>query len=238
MRRTILTGAFLAILFSGCIREREVILPHTYDIFPVSEGHTRIMYVADTTFSTAGINEPVVDQFYRQLVIGDTTQDLNGRLLSRVETYRSPISLGTDFDFTFDRLWAQYVAPRSETFYFAETIAENQRTLALRFPVYPGLVWDGNQFNNADEQDFTYQNVDTTVTVGGATFENCVMVLRDFRQNFISDIYSYEIYAPNVGLIKKYDRILIFDQSTGGSGTGFNSAASSIHYEEIVSWTN
>lgn len=236
MRIHILLIIACSLLEISCVREREEILPHTYEIFPNQQGSSRIMFVADTTFNTAGINDPVVDRYFRQEVLGDTSVDLTGRLLTRVETYRSPLSLGENYDFQFDRLWAQYLSPSDETYYFAERIVENTRTLVLRFPVFPGISWDGNQFNTVDEQIFTYQNVDTTVTVRGNTFVNCVMVLRELRQNFISDIYSYEIYAPNIGLIKKYDRRLIFDKPGVNGTTEFNPASSSVYYEEIVSW--
>ncbi|MCI4668724.1 MAG: hypothetical protein MRZ79_11360 [Bacteroidia bacterium] len=218
------------LLFMACNRSQSIIPEHTYRIFPNEKGKFRIMYVEDTTFTTDGINFPIVDKFFKKEEIGDTTTDLRGRTVVRVESYTSPEEFGTEYQFTPSQVFTQFVEPLDGTSYFAERIEDNNRTMVLRFPVFTSVVWNGNLFNNLDDQLFTYQSIDTTVSIRGKSYEQCVMVLRERREG-IFNIYSYEIYAPDIGLIKKYDRRLIFNS---GGGDPFNDSESMIHYEEIV----
>lgn len=188
------------------------------------------MYVEDTTFTTDGPNFPIVNKFYKKEQLGDTTLDLRGRTVTKVETYTSPEDFGTEYQFSPGQVFTQYIEPRESGSYFAERIEDNDRVLTLKFPVFTSVVWNGNLYNDLDDQLFTYQSIDTTVSIRGKTYENCVMVLRENREG-IFNIYSYEIYAPDIGLIQKYDRRLIFNSP----GTNpFNDSESMIHYEEIV----
>ncbi|MEO0898308.1 MAG: hypothetical protein AAFY71_17985 [Bacteroidota bacterium] len=231
-RIVFILAIILSVGFWGCDRTQDLIPEHTYRIFPNETGKFRIMYVEDTTFTTQGIDFPVVDQFYKKEEIGDTVIDLTGRAVKELQVFRSENEFGTEYRFQQDRVWTQFILPQDGATYFAERIEENDRTLVLKFPVFTGVVWNGNLYNDLDDQQFTYQSIDTTVTVRGRTFDQCVMVLREQRDG-IFNIYSYEIYAPDVGLIKKYARRLIFNS---GGADPFNDSESMIHYEEIVEY--
>lgn len=220
----------LIFAFLSCNRSQSIIPEHTLRIFPNEKGKFRIMYVEDTTFTTDGPNFPVASKFFKREELGDTTTDLRGRTVRRIETYTSPEEFGTDYQFTPSQVFTQFFNPQENGSYFAERTEDNDRVLVLRFPVFTSVIWNGNLYNDLDDQLFTYQSIDTTVSVRGNTYENCVMVLRENREG-IFNIFSYEIYAPDIGLIKKYDRRLIFN--SGGSNP-FNDSESMIHYEEIV----
>ncbi len=230
LKQYILPIIALVLFGLGCNRTQDIIPEHTYRLFPNEAGKFRIMYVEDTTFTTDGLDAPVVDRYFRRELLSDTTTDLRGRVLRTIETSRSEEEFGTEYRFQPGPVYAQYIEPVEGQTYFAERLANNQRVLVLQFPVFPGVTWNGNLFNNMDDQRFTYQSIDTTVIVRGKTYEQCVMVLREEREG-IFNIFSYEIYAPDIGLIKKYDRRLIFN--SGGS-SAFNDSESRIRSEEIV----
>jgi hypothetical protein len=222
-------------LWGGCDRDQAYILPSTLDIFPHEAGHTRVMYVEDTTYNTAGLDVPIVSVFVQRESLGGLETDLRGR---EVRIVNVEVSTDSGRQFQPDRTWTQYFEPQAEGTYYAERIEQNQRVLVLKFPVYPGVAWNGNLYNNAGVKEFYYQNIDSTVTVNGQSFENCVVVMRDNEQTLISDRLAYDIYAPGVGLIERYDRNLIFDQNGNTPEETFNPSASYSRREVLIDWAD
>jgi hypothetical protein len=190
----------------SCNRTKEVIAPHTELIFPMEEGKSRILLVADTSFTTAGRNAPEVERYYKRERLGGEEVDLLGRPVRRLEVEVSPFDRGIDYAFQPFRLWTHYLEPQASGTYFAERVEENQRTLLLQFPVFPGVSWNGNLFNNERDLTFTYLTIDSTVTLQGQTYENCVVVEHENDSSAIRIAQVYEIYAPNIGRIKRVSR--------------------------------
>ena len=229
---TLLLSAFVS---GNCNRVREGILPHTELIFPIESGKYRISLVTDTTYTTAGLNAPQVERYYKKEETGEIEQDLDGRNLHKIHVFESEFDLGQNYDFNQTRVWAQYKPDNPVGDYFAERIEENRRILILKFPVYPDISWNANLYNSLGNQsaynEYYYQEVDTTVVVQGKTYEHCVMVVHENTDGFIRKSFAYEIYAPEVGLIKKYRNTLVMD---GPPGKEFNPDESRIYLEELV----
>lgn len=218
-----------------CTQIKEVILPHTELIYPTETGKFRITLVQDTSYTSAGKNDPVVDWYYKKETIQETETDLLGRELKKVLAETSPYERGTDFLFEAFRVLSIYKPQDPGPDYFAERTEENDRVLLLKFPVHTTVAWNGNLYNDLGQDNntntFYYEEVDTTVTVLGKTYENCVMVVHEKTDGVIRKAFSYEIYAPNIGLIKKYINIEVNDRA----GTDpFNSEESMIYLEEII----
>ncbi len=221
-------GGILAVSMWACDGQADLILPHTWDIFPIEEGAQRVTAVVDTTYNTSG---PEEERYFKRETISNEEIDLAGRTIRRLLVDRSDWALGAAYEWKQDRVWSIHKPDSVNGSYFVERNEENKKVLILKFPVYPGIDWNGNLYNQERPQVFRYRRVDTTVTVAAGTFDNCVMVLqRDERGSFIRDAYAYEIYAPGVGLIKKYSRNKVFDGPNGE----FNSAESRVYQEELV----
>ncbi|MDP5169055.1 MAG: hypothetical protein NWR72_02330 [Bacteroidia bacterium] len=220
--------ACAVLVLTGCEATLDPVAPHTWDIFPIVEGASRITLRIDSTYNTSGGLE---DRYYKQETVGNTETDLAGRTIHRLLVDRSDVSNGAEYQWERDRVWALYAPDSVNGDYYVERIEENQKVRILKFPVLQGVSWNGNLLNQNKEQIFEYGNVDTTVTVLAGTFENCVMVVnKDERASFIQDTYAYEIYAPGIGLIKKYDRTKFYDKP----GNGFNESVSYVIQEELV----
>lgn len=222
-----------ALLFLQCERVKENIPAHTELIFPLESGKYRISVVYDTTFTTAGINDPTTDAYYKRESNGAKEEDLLGRQITLLQVEQSDLSNGQNYDFIPTRVWSQYKPTDSEASYFAERTEENQRILVLKFPVFTNISWNGNQFNTLGEKEFYYSNIDTTVTVQGNTFENCVVVVQENVDGLIRKSLVYEVYAPGVGLIKKYINTIVND---GPPNKPFNPDDSRIYLEELVEY--
>jgi len=220
-----------SVSFLQCERVKENIPPHTELIFPLESGKYRISVVYDTTFTTAGINAPSTDAYYKRESNGKKEEDLLGRAITLLQVEKSDFSLGQNYDFIPTRVWSQYKPTEPEGSYFVERIEENQRFLILKFPVFTNISWNGNQFNTLGTEEFYYSNIDTTVSVQGKTYENCVVVIQENVDGLIRKSLKYEIYAPEVGLIKKYINTIVND---GAPGEEFNPDESRIYLEEII----
>ncbi|MEO1450186.1 MAG: hypothetical protein AAFV07_11700 [Bacteroidota bacterium] len=221
--------SLLALL--ACNRVKEVILPHTELIFPQDSGKTRTYYVIDSSFNTAGRTQPIVDAYTKKEVLGNTEEDLLGRSVQVIDMYRGPWPTDPDEDFIYSHRATQYIDPVENSDYFAERREDNIRVQVLKFPVFEDISWNGNLFNNLGAKPFRYLAVDSTVSIQGKTYENCVVVInQEFTESIIDTAYAYEIYAPEIGLIKKFNRRLLWD----GPNRNFNPDKSRITIEEIL----
>ncbi|MFK7922763.1 MAG: hypothetical protein AB8H47_12440 [Bacteroidia bacterium] len=220
-----------ALVLLHCNQDKQIVSPHTLTIFPLEQAQYRITYVRDTSFTTAGRDKGIGDVYFKKELIGAEEEDLLGRPISAVQVFRSDSFLYPTYDFKPSRVYSQYLEPQEAGDYYAERIEENQRFIALQFPVFEGVSWNGNLYNNLGPETYRYQTIDTTVVIRGKTYENCVMVVqRPYSKNFISEEYAYEIYAPGIGLVKKYIYVIVKDLS---GLDPFNPDESRVYIEEI-----
>ncbi|MBX3102340.1 MAG: hypothetical protein KF690_07530 [Bacteroidetes bacterium] len=208
---------FLALVWGACTRELKYDRPGP-EYFPLQEGLWRVYQVIDTSFTaTTTTTNPYgltldLKPHYRMEKQGSQELDQMGRTLTRLETYRTPDTSAANYweHLVFDELWTLH---RNNE--FAERIEANIRYQVMAFPIRVNRRWDGNAYNtrNAgpDQQLYTYVNTDTTVTVHGRTYTRCVFIRQRKSNTLLFDVDTYEIYAPGVGLIKRYDRSIIYD---------------------------
>lgn len=200
------------------------------EYFPLTEGKQRTYLVIDTTFMlvTETTSDSSSRTYYLQETAGGTETDLLGRTLRQIDRDTSIAVAGP---FAFQDRWRAYVDDA-----FAEEIEGNRRVIVLASPIEKGYNWNGNAYNNLGEERFTYLNTDTTVTVNGQTFMNCVFIEQRLEKGSLTqDIYTYEIYAPGIGKIVRFDRQRIYDLPPGG-GVVLNAERSYTRYEAIVSY--
>lgn len=212
------------LLLTHCNREKDLVLPHTWRVFPMDSGQQAIFYVIDTTYNTSGA---VADKYFRKNTLAGIETDLLNRKLRRVETLRSPDSVGNAYVWEPYRVWNQYKSDQ-----YAESTQENVRKIVLQFPVYPNVSWNGNLYNDLGSQVFKYISVDSTLTVGNRTYEHCVVVQRGETQKGPLTVFqSYAAYAPDLGLVMQYELKKVYDKPTADR---FNADKSYVHYEYRV----
>lgn len=214
----------------SCNRTRPYIIPTTWQVFPTDSGKYRIYEAWDTTFTNTGTKEGF--HYFRKDVIGEQV-DFESRLLTKVYSYKTADAQSMD-NFELDRVYMIF----KDSTRFAEVIRENVRELVLRYPIYAdsNYVWDPYLYANTAEGHilrYRYQNVDTTVTVNGKTFEHCVFVMESDKSDLLSNIkkrLAYTVYAPGVGKILRY--YMQIDRS--GQNLQINTEKSAIHIEKLV----
>jgi hypothetical protein len=129
--------------------------------------------------------------------IGDTIIDNSGRIARKFYRYK------------YDELFQEYKVKDLWTTivdqYRAELVEENQRSIKLVFAPTLQKEWDINAFNSYQPLNAYYENIHKSVTIGNLKFDSTVTVIQEqIEPNLIEYRRKIEIYAKNVGLIKKY----------------------------------
>lgn len=106
----------------------------------------------------------------------------------------------------------------------------------LRFPVQLGSPWNGNRFNNRGKDDYEITEQSVARDVNGVEFNDCIQVEQEFNDDIIvfQDI-RYEVYARNVGMIKK--EVVQLNYCTADQCLGQQRIESGMLYkQELVSY--
>lgn len=170
-----------------------------YNYYPTAIGTYRIYNVTEITHFDGTSANAVHDTIQYQLreVLESEFTDGEGRTSIRLE--RSVRDSANAPWLISDIWWAHRGAGR------LEQVEENEKFIKLVFRLDKGDVWDGNAENGRSRQDYETLDVDVPYTLNGAVFDSTVTILQnDFRDGVLFHEYEYEIYARNVGMIKKY----------------------------------
>lgn len=197
------------------------------ELLSLTPGSRTYSRVVDSTFTTQG---PQVDRYIKQSLVGALSEDLTGREGRLVEVFRAEEGLGVGGPFHPFRTEWWWVPSDSSGIQFVERVIDNRRRRILRLPIVSGARWNGNALNIDEFELYRYEQVDTAVEVGGRRFEHCVVVREKEEQTGISFKDAYAVYAPGIGIIKKYDKTWITDGPNGE----FNPDRSRVYLEEWV----
>jgi len=220
---------------AGC--ERTLAPPISGELYyPLRDSAERVYRVEDTTYTVSGA---VVNRYRKREYTLGTVTDLTGRPLSRLEIYRAPLDVGP---FTFRELWTQFRSSER-----AERTEGNTRYVVMNFPLRRGKTWDVNLFNNnavGSDDDRLWAravvgNMDTTVVLNGTRYTRCIFIRHRKDKSDSRDIYTYEIYAPGIGKIERYDRYMVYDivPRPGGGVNFVLNTNSYIYREQLLSHT-
>lgn len=143
-------------------------------------------------------------------IIESTFIDNQGRPSLRIERYwRTSDTL----PWVIKDVW---YATRTTT--QAEKIEEDIRYLKMVFQVNSEKKWNGNVYNTLDAIECEYEDIHEPLSVGALNFDSTVRVNQRNNYNFIEEDEAYEVYAMNIGMIKKLDKYFYI---TYVSGTPF-----------------
>lgn len=97
----------------------------------------------------------------------------------------------------------------------AEEFLNNERVVSFVFPPEKDKTWNGNAYNNLGEKEYRFTDVDVPQTINQNTFDSTATVLQFEDINLIREDFSQEVYAKNVGLVRKEIRAIDKNISTG-----------------------
>ena len=85
-----------------------------------------------------------------------------------------------------------------------ELVEENIRRVVLRFPVKTATIWDPNQFNFLPSLQAYYEYIHKPFSFGAIQSDSTVHVISAKELTLVSYQNQYEVYAKQIGLVKKY----------------------------------
>ncbi len=115
----------------------------------------------------------------------------------------------------------QKVISRSLKELRAEEFIDNRRYVRLTFPPEKYKSWNGNTYNNQDQQEYYFKAVDIPLSINNLNFDSTAVVVQMEEENLIREDYSEEVYAKHAGLVKKTVTALDKDISSGRIIRGF-----------------
>jgi len=102
----------------------------------------------------------------------------------------------------------------------AELIEENQRVVKLVFAPTLSKEWDVNAYNTMNEMNAYYADVHIDTTINGVAFDSIIVVDQDRFNSLIDTVRLFEVYAKNVGLIRKFEKNNQYNFSDSEPQTG------------------
>lgn len=178
-------------------------------------------YQVDSTYVDDFYDPPrdTTIQFRLLEVYSDTMYDNSGRLSYVIERYKKFYNDSVPYDsipWNHNDVW--FCTLTDNTF---ERVEENIRYVRLNFPVTNDREWDGNVFNTFQEWNYVYESVDLPFSLtNGSYYDSTITVNQRDVLNIIDKENAYEVYAKNVGLIKKVFTDQILDINTGDPKSG------------------
>lgn len=182
----------VTILFS-CKKGKENINFH-HEYFPLEEGKYVIYDVTKINHDDeSGVHDTIV--YRMKTVVGDTIIDNEGRIARKF--YRHIYS-NSQQKYIVQDLWTMIIDSER-----AELVEENERIIKLVFEPTKSKKWDKNAFNIQEEVMMFFENIHQSFDVNSLHFDSTLTVREDLESNAFHFYDKYEVYAKNIGLIKK-----------------------------------
>ncbi len=142
-------------------------------------------------------------RYQLRTVIGDTVHDNEGRIARKYLRYTRP---NASANWQIKDVWTTIIDQNR-----AELVEENQRVIKLVFAPSLSKEWNANAFNTNTALDCFYTNLHESMSLGALSFDSTLIVEQENFISFIDYRRKFEVYAKNVGLVKKYYKNLIIN---------------------------
>ena len=169
-----------------------------YRYFPLTRG-SYVVYNVDSIihdYADDNTNNPdsLIDTFRYEVkeVVDSDFIDGEGDTAWRISRYYREIGTSA---WNFTSLWTAKRTAQS-----AQKVEENIRYVKLSFPVKLNKSWNGNQYNFLPEEDYSIDEMNVPLSLGGLDFDSSVTVLELEDYNLIHRIFKQEKYVYGIGL--------------------------------------
>lgn len=184
----------------------------SYNYYPLIEGKVNI-YDVDSTAYNNFTGATTNFKFKLKDSIANTFNDLTGNLIYRVERYKKQ---NDSNNWVYQKTITRSLSTRA-----AQETIDNQTFIRLIFPPELGAQWNGNSKNTLGEYMYRITDFPKTTTIGSIDYDSTIVVLQSDENNLIREDIASEVYAKNIGLIKKEVRAIDKNISTQVITNGF-----------------
>jgi hypothetical protein len=201
----------IPLLFSACSKLAEVHPDQLgYDYFPLETGQYLQYDVTDMTYSLS--DAPQAVHYQVKEVVKEEFTDLTGKESYRIE--RSIRNQVAD-PWELDSVWTA-----QRTSINAIRVESNVPFVKLVFPLREKVKWNGNAFNNREEEEYQIKNLSKRYSVSGQDFDETLTVWQSTDSSLVSQDKRMEVYARNIGLIYQEKVIVQFCSNSDCLGKG------------------
>jgi len=192
--RQFLSPLLVILLAAACDTEDRKPADIGTDYLPVAVGNYQIYAVEETQYNAITGMTELHYQLMTEVI--DSFPGTDGTATYVI--HRSKRNTDTD-SWTYLDTWSMRVTDTE-----AIVNEENISYVKLIFPAGNGRTWNGNKFNNSDEDDYDMTLVDRPYTLDNQAFDKTLIVDQEDNQDFI--VYQdkrSEVFARGIGLIYK-----------------------------------
>lgn len=193
-----LTFSLFVIVLLSCKKD----LPAPYNLndsyayFGLTKGNYVIYDVLEITHDENALVQHDTLRYQLKTLIGDTLYDNCGRIANRFFRSKRP---NANSSWSITDVWTTIIAENK-----AELVEENQRMVKLIFPFSKQITWNSNQFNPNLANACFYNSIDYSGSIGSFVFDHLVQVEQADDRNLVEYNRQFEVYAKNIGLVRKY----------------------------------
>ena len=200
---------FATLFFTQC-KKQEAVQPVAmhYNYIPTKIGSWNTYEVISITHNTTGAHDTIY--YYIKELIAEQIDSTHYRLERFWKTNWSD-------NWTIKDVWTREI---TSTFY--NQTEENTTYTKLIFPVKEWVEWNGNAYNNLNEQIYSYSDVHTAYYINNLNFDSSVTIIQNDNTNAIEYQKAKEVYAKNIGMVYKSDinlNINLYDPTDINEGT-------------------
>lgn len=163
------------------------------DFMPLETGRFIVYDVTEQRYSLTAA--PTTTTYQLKETVGNSYTDVTGQTAYRLQRYRRATAAAT---WTPDSLWTARLTDRA-----AIRTENGVDFVKLQFPVQERDRWNGNQFNQYDDDQYQARQVRQPYTIGSQSFDETVQVVQEDDSTLVSRDKRVEVYARQLGLVYK-----------------------------------
>ena len=191
-KKSVIILSFLITVTFSCSKDRFPNQQSAFEYFPLVLGKAKEYDVERTTYSLSSL--PEKQRFItRQLVI-DTFKMPDNQVAYKIEHFAQ----NNRAEWKLDSVSAAWQTSDKTT-----TRENGQTVINMIYPLSNGLEWNGNSFNNNGASFWRVTNLGKSFQTKFSIFQNTVTIIRQDDSTFLSRNTYIEVYALNVGLIRR-----------------------------------
>lgn len=175
-----------------------------YEYAPLIVGNTKIYQVDSIVYDDFDILLSIDSFSYKvKEVLMSEFLDASNRTSYKVGRY---LQMDSSQSWKLDRVFNLTKTQRR-----IEKLDDNLSTIPLIFPVKEGESWDANALNVHSQQDYEYEDVHFSYSLGQLNFDSCTKVLQLKKENLLQQYHKEEVYAKGIGLVEKVSKMIDTD---------------------------